>query len=146
LLLAIIRQYLDGIVENLETVCQTLHGRNIEDIATELATGYLDIKIPRRETSRALKMVISDLDADVLASETEKRMTGVICKLLRTAPDAEFENVEDTAFILQSALTGSTRALLALYPPTEVEESVRSQLTMMCKAYLRAANTLAQPG
>jgi len=139
LLYAVLKRHLNVIAEAVESACQRYRGEVVDIMAEALITAFVDAKTASVETSRALYLVAAELDTANLRNHISNRMNKDIAQLLGSAADAEFEDLPTVSFALLSAMSGVTRIVFEQGATPSLLRMLRTQLAVMCRAYLREA-------
>lgn len=136
LLYAVVQRYLDEVARAVEVCVETYLGQPLASGLNALATTYVDAKGARPEVALALYRVSSEMDVAGLVNDMFARMRATVVRLISNAPDARFDNVEEVAFTLLSALTGATRVVFENGASPAMLRAFRKQVCLMCQAYL----------
>jgi AcrR family transcriptional regulator len=139
LLYAVLDQYLDEVVTAVEEACARYAGARLGDMSDGLVGAYLDAKLRYLPGSLALYTVASDLDTASLLGDVVQRTDRAIERLLASAPDTRFDDVATVAFAVRALLVGTVRAGLERDASPAALAMLRTQLPLMCRAYLAAA-------
>lgn len=139
LLHTLVRQHLDHVVSMMEAASKSLAGQPLVTVSEGLTTAFLDAKTRDIEASRALYSVSSGLRTGDLFDGVGERLHRAIVNCIGAAPDARFADPEVVAFALQITLAGTTRAVLEPGATPLSLERLRSELPVICRAYLSAA-------
>ena len=144
LLYAVIERYLNEVAEAVEKNCQQNHGQPIAIASDALVTAYIDVKIKQAEISRMLYLASSDLEMTSLVNAIIKRFHDAAVRLLASAPDVRFRDLDGITFGLLTALVGATRvAIENRYTPVALDR-FRDHMMAMCPAFLKDA-AIGQP-
>jgi len=133
-----VQRYMNAVVEAVEACAEAYHGQPIGEATDALATTYIDAKAARPEAALALYRVSGEMDMESLANSAFSRMKAAAVRLLSSSPDAGFDNVEEAAFTVLSTVTGATRVLFENEATPEVVRDFRTQICLMCRAYLNS--------
>jgi small ligand-binding sensory domain FIST len=114
-------------------------------MANGLVAAFVDAKTTHAEASRALYLVASELDTADLLGDISKRIHDTVAALLAGAADVEFEDLPAVTFTLLAAMAGTTRSVFECGATAPMLRVLRTQLAMMCRAYLRAAAAEQEP-
>lgn len=139
LLYAVLQQHLGTVASAVETACLQLQGQPVTAMIDGLVTTYIDAKTARADASRALYLVASELDTAELLGGLSRRLQSAMVTLLASTEGAKFKNLPDVAFILLAAMAGTTRIVFEHGATPSMLRVLRTQLTTMCRGYLRAA-------
>lgn len=139
LLFAILEQKLDGVEAAMLGAADRLAGCELRTIAHGLADAWLDAKTRDMEASRAIYGIAAGFDIAARMTLGAERLRHVIGRLLATATDARFADVDATAFMTMALLAGSTRAVLEHGASPRDLACLRRELPRACHGYLDAA-------
>lgn len=140
LLYAVLDQYLDEVVVAIEDACVRYEGATLGDMSDGLVRAYLDAKLRYLPGSLALYTVASDLDTASLIDDVVQRTDRAIARLLASAPDARFDDIATVTFAVRTLLVGTVRAGLENDASPTALAMLRTQVPLMCRAYLMAAS------
>lgn len=139
LLFAILARQLELVEHAVLAAAHRLTGRDLAAIATGLAAAWLEAKTTDIDASRAIYGVAADFDIAELLAQGSQRMRQAIARLLGSAPDARFADLDGTAFMVVALLGGSARAVLEGGAFERDLASLRRELPRACLGYLTAA-------
>lgn len=139
LLYAVLDQYLEDVVAAIEQACTRLQGASLSDMANGLVQAYLEAKLRHMPGSRVLYAVASELDTANLVDDVVRRTDRAIEHLLESAPDVDFDDLDTVTVALRTMLVGTVRAVLETEASPSSLAMLRTQLPIMCRAYLAAA-------
>ena len=140
LLFAILEQKLDKVEAATLAAAETLAGRDLETIALGLADAWLEAKTADMDASRAIYGIAAGFDIAERMAQGADRLRQAVGRLLATAPDARFADLDATAFMTMALLAGSTRAVLEHGASERDLARLRRELPRACHGYLSAAN------
>ncbi|WP_429197303.1 TetR/AcrR family transcriptional regulator [Luteibacter sp. W1I16] len=140
LLYAVLDQYLGDVVIAIEAACEQYEGASLREMSDGLCRAYLDAKLRHLPGSRALYVVAAELDTADLVADVVRRTDQAITRVLMTASDAVFGDVETVTFALRSMLVGTVQAVLEKDGSPESLAILRAQLPVMSRAYLLEAS------
>ena len=138
LLFAVLERKLDMVEAAMLAAAETLAGRDLETIAHGLAGAWLDAKTTDIEASRAIYGIAAGFDIAAQMARGADRLRQEIGRVLATAPDARFADVDATAFMTMALLAGSTRAVLEHGASGRDLACLRRELPRACRGYLDA--------
>lgn len=138
LLYAVLDQYLEHVVLAVEEACERHAGAPLAEMTNGLVQSYLDAKLRHMPGSLALYAVAADLDTEMLIADVIGRVDRAVERLLQSAPDAVFDDIGKVTFALRTMLVGTVRAGLEHDASPATLAMLRSQLPLMCRAYLVA--------
>lgn len=136
LLYAVLDQYLGDVVLAVQAACARYEGASLRDMSDGLCRAYLDAKLRHLPGSRALYVVAAELDTADLVADVVGRTDQAIARLLVTASDAVFDDVETVTFALRSMLVGTVQTVLEKDGSAASLAILRAQLPVMSRAYL----------
>lgn len=139
LLYAVLEKHLDAVATAVETACRDGRGRPAAAMAEGLVNAYLDVKTENIAVSRALYLVASELDTADLMGGISQRFDSAIRQLLATAPDVNLSALPSISFALRAVLAGSVRTILERGATPAMLRILRSELPVICGAYLKTA-------
>jgi AcrR family transcriptional regulator len=140
LLYAVLEQYLEYVVVAVEEACMRLAGVPLGEMSDALVQAYLDAKLRHMPGSLALYAVAADLDTAALVADVLQRVDQAIEHLLQSTPDAAFDDIGKVTFALRTMLVGTVRAGLENDASPSTLAMLRTQLPLMCRAYLIAVS------
>lgn len=140
LLFAIVERQLETIENAMLVAMERLEGCGLAAIADGLAKAWLDAKTANITVSRAIYGIAAEFDVSELMARGTRRMRQAIGRLLATAPDARFADVDSISFMLMALLGGSVRAVMEFGASESDLACLRRELPNACHAYLSAAN------
>ena len=138
LLFAILEQKLDMVEAAMLAATETLAGHDLETIAHGLADAWLDAKTTDIEASRAIYGIAAGFDIAARMARGANLLRQEIGRLLATASDARFADVDATAFMMLALLAGSTRTVLEHGASERDLACLRRELPRACYGYLDA--------
>jgi AcrR family transcriptional regulator len=140
LLYAVLDQYLDDVVMAVEEACVRLAGGRLAEMSDGLTEAYLDAKLRHMPASLALYAVAAELDTAALVADIVRRVDRSVEALLQSARDADFDDVGKVTFAVRTMLVGTVQAGLERDASPAALHMLRTQLPVMCRAYLMAAS------
>jgi AcrR family transcriptional regulator len=139
LLYAVLDHYLEDVVLAIDAACVRHEGASLAEMSDGLVEAYLDAKLRHLPGSRALYVVAAELDTANLVNHVIERVDDAIKRLLATASDARFDDLDAVSFALRIMLVGTVRAALEDDGSPASLAMLRKQLPVMSRAYLAAA-------
>ena len=139
LLFAVLRRQLGAVADAVETACEALHGEPLATMAEGLVEAFVNAKTANAEGSRALYRVAAELDTVDLVAGYSERLRKAVVGLLASAPDAAFEDADAVVFTLLAAFGGAVRSTFEREATPSTWRTLRTQLALMSRAYLREA-------
>ncbi|SSC67727.1 unnamed protein product [Ciceribacter selenitireducens ATCC BAA-1503] len=138
LIYALNERYLDVLAGKIEATCRASHGAPAGRMAEALIDTYWRAKTERADVTRALYRSVVELDNEALIETFARRVDAATIAMLRTAPDARFENVEPVNLTLVTVIFGTVRNAFERQLSENDAAVLQGQLTSMCQAYLKA--------
>jgi AcrR family transcriptional regulator len=135
LLAAVLEEHLEGVGAAVEQACLAARGRPIADMASMLVRAFLKAKLRDPAESKALYAVAAERGGTELVKRLQARLTAVISDMLKSAPDAGFEDPVATAAIAFNCLAGPVTALLKGFTPPGFEMRLEEELVRLLTAY-----------
>lgn len=137
LLFAVLEQHLERLGQAIEMACVQLQARPVAELAEGLAKAYLNAKFERIDASRALYKVSAEMGTDLVGA-IAKRTDLAFTKTLSTATDVTFDNLPAISLTLRATLAGTVRAVIERGGGPADMKILRTQLPLLCRAYLLA--------
>lgn len=141
LLHAVIERYLGEVADAVEGTCEQTLGQPLEVASDALVSAYVIAKTRDVEASRALYAASSELEVTDLVQKAFERLRAAAARLLRSCPDARFENADQVAFSLLAAVTGATRVAFENEVQLALLDDFCRRMMMMARSFLRVAST-----
>ncbi len=135
---ALNERYLDDLAETVQRACEARHGASIEDMVEALVATYWDAKTRRPGVARALYRSVVELDNEALIEAFGRRVDAATAAMFASAPDAGFADLPVVNLTLLTTIFGSVRSVFERNLPADEAAAVRSQLVLMCVAYVEA--------
>jgi len=142
LLFAILERQLQMVEKSMLAAIERLEGCGLATIADGLAKAWLDAKTADITTSRAIYAIAAEFDIAELMERGLQCIRREFGRLLATAPDGQFVDLDSTAFMLMALISGSVRAVMEIGAPESDLARLRRELPRACYAYLNAANQI----
>ncbi|TKT82596.1 TetR/AcrR family transcriptional regulator [Aquamicrobium sp. LC103] len=139
LLYALNERYLDLLAERVEQACRAHHGAVKESMVEALVTTYWQAKTERSDVTRALYNSVVELDNQALIDAFAKRMDAATSAMLKSAPDADYANIDLVNVTLLSVIFGTVRNVFERNLPGSEQEAIRRELVTMCLGYLKTS-------
>lgn len=136
LLAAVLEKHLLEVAETVARTCEQHRGKPVAEMASELVSAYLAVKLRDTSISKALYAIAAERGGAELVARINTRMVTATAAMLASAPDAHFEDPTLIATISLTALAGPVRALLEGYSPPLFETCLEQQATLLLTAYL----------
>jgi AcrR family transcriptional regulator len=143
LLYAVLEDYLEEVIKALQETSEAFSGGPLAPMAEGLGRAYVDAKLRGMPGSRAFYVVAAELKTAPLVEDIVRRADEIIFRTLATASDVTFDDVHKVTYALRILMVGTVRAVLESDASPASIATLRSELPLMCKAYLASA---AKPG
>lgn len=140
LLAAVLERHLMMVAESVEQACLATHGGSTEEMGRTIATTYLDAKLHEVETSTALYAVLEEHGGAALVKQFRARMARTIARMLATASDRQFTEVETVAEVVLSAIGGPIRAVLEKSVSQNLRRNIRDHVVCVATSYLQGVS------
>jgi AcrR family transcriptional regulator len=137
LLQAVLRRHLNAVTDAVEAVCRQNHHQSLEQMATELINGFLNVKLKDAATSVALYSVSSDVDGARIALQVGVRSHRAIVQMLSTSSEP-LADPELVATMIQGSMIGTSRRMLESAATRAHIEATRRELIFLACSYLKA--------
>ncbi|SNS33540.1 transcriptional regulator, TetR family [Granulicella rosea] len=136
LLYAVMERHLNRVVAAVERACGESLGKPIPAMVDAVIQSFVDAKMERADVSRALYAVAAEMNSISLIRHTGERARTALAAMLRTAPGARFERLEETVQMLYAAMAGTTRHVMENGARPEAVGMLRRELRMLAESYL----------
>ncbi|WP_448101377.1 TetR/AcrR family transcriptional regulator [Luteibacter jiangsuensis] len=140
LLYAVLENYLEEVVKALQDASDAFSGKPLGQMAEGLGRAYVEAKLRGMPGSRALYVVAAELETAPLVDDIVRRANHIIFRALATASDATFDDLHKVTYALRVLMVGTVRAVLEGDASPASVATLRSELPLMCKAYLVGAS------
>jgi AcrR family transcriptional regulator len=140
LLQAVLKRHMDAVMEAVERVCLEQRGNSLRQMATSLASGFLEAKLKDAKTSVALYAVSADVDGAKIVERVGARSNKAIAGMLATAREPLRKDPHMVASMLQVAMAGVSRRLLESAAPEKQLAALREELIFFVCAYVEACS------
>lgn len=137
---AALRRKITIVTEAVEAASIAAHGLPLRDVVAILANAYFQAKLRDPRTGLALYAVSSDGQSLRELNDLRQRNSDAVKQALANASDKLAVSVDSAAFMLQAAMTGTSRRLLETHVPTREHEAVREQMIAMLQAYVASVS------
>ncbi len=137
LLYATLERHLGELAQAVETAAQGLEGTTLAMISDGLVAAFLAARTSDIATARAIYFLAADLDTAALLTGILHRIKTAVTRLLASASDARFGNIDAVSQMLCATLSGTTRTVLERAEPATLD-IVKVELPLLCRAYLEA--------
>lgn len=136
LLVAVLKRHLDTIVAAIEEACDRQHGRPLALMIEAVCSAFIEAKTRRIDLSQALYFPAREVGGDAMVSEVTQRSQVALVRMLSTATDATFSDLQTPAFVISTALVGPVQAAMEMEKPASAIQSVQPHLIDLCLGYL----------
>ncbi len=140
LLFAMIEQQLETVVSFMLAAAGQLRGQDAGTVAEGLALAWLEAKTPESVAFRTLYGLAAEFDCEAGMGRALEQMTEVFSGLLAAAPDSNFSDCDEVAFMLALLIGGSVRLVLDAAASPDNLARLRKELPRACRAYIATAN------
>jgi len=138
LLYAVLEDYLEYVVNAIEAAVERFRHMLLAEMSDGLTLAYLDAKTRHMLGAQGLYVVAAELETDDLVADVCSRCDAAIARLLATATDARFDDIARVTHALRVLLVGTVRAVLENDVSPDALAMLRTELPVMCRAYLLA--------
>ncbi|ASW01611.1 TetR/AcrR family transcriptional regulator [Paraburkholderia aromaticivorans] len=136
LLFAVLQRHLERVVSATEAAAGSAHNATLSAMVKAVVAAFVKAKTENLDESRALYAVALELDSRDYVREVQTRSRVALEAMLKTASDAQFDDIPTTTFMFMGALAGPVRSLLENKPPPSMIRKLRGQLESLCLGYL----------
>lgn len=140
LLQAVLREHMEGVAHTVETVCMTMRGAPLDEMADALANDFLGAKLKDVETSRALYFISEDVGGAEIVRQLGVRSVAAVTEMLRSSGARFKEDTQVVAMTLMSATAGVSKRMLESSKSPETIAALKRELMVMLRAYLKACS------
>ncbi|MET0936112.1 MAG: TetR/AcrR family transcriptional regulator [Luteibacter sp.] len=139
LLYAVLESFLELTALSVEEASGRFAGAGLVEMSDGLVNTFLDAKMRQLPGSRALYAVASYLDSADLIDHVVERIHVALKRLLASASDASFDDIESVSLALLSMMGGSVRTFVERDTSPGSLAVLRAQLPVMARSYLLAS-------
>ena len=137
IVLALIERKAEEVTSAFENAARQQRGRMLAGALRSLTAAYFANKFSDPQLSKTLHAALDRSGGTDRLRPFRERMVRAIELVLRQAPDAVFRNVQSTARMIWSTITGAARSVLEAGRPQTYVAAVRRQVQDMILAYVR---------
>jgi AcrR family transcriptional regulator len=137
LFFAVLQRHLALLTDAVESAHRALEGKPFAVMSDGLVAAFLEARTSDIDASRAIYLFAADLDTEALLSDVFDRVRSAVTRLLASASDATFDNLDAVAQMMCATLSGTTRTVLERSDPGALE-ALKRELPALCRAYLAA--------
>lgn len=138
LLAGVLQRHLESVTQAVEHACEHNHGASVALMGAAVANAFLEAKLIRAEASSALYAISEKHGGAELVLAARDRMLNAVTRLLNSASDARFGDVQTVAVVLLAALAGPVKEMLEHDFSLESVASMRQQLVNLAGAHLQS--------
>jgi AcrR family transcriptional regulator len=138
LLFAVLEGHLRKIATSMQNACEQFHGRPLAEMVKGVVESFVDAKMERPDISAALYRIAAELGSAELTRRNSEQSHKALKSMLRTAPDANFVQIDFVVQMMLSAMAGATRSVLESGAPASRARRLREELVLLCQSYLAA--------
>ncbi len=137
IVLALIARKAEEVTSTFEDAARQQCGRTLAGALRILTSTYFANKFSEPQLSKTLHAALERSGGTDRLRPFRERMVRAIESVLRQAPDAAFRNVQGTARMIWSAITGAARLVLETGSSQAYVTAVRREVQEMIVAYVR---------
>ncbi len=138
LLASVLEKHLAGVADAVESTCREYRGQPVSQMASAFVSAFVRAKLRDVDEAKALYAVAEERGGVILATRMRERIVGAVAAMLKSAPDACFDDPASVATIALGALLGPMQSLLKVHAPAAYEKHLERELVTLLTAYLRA--------
>lgn len=142
LIYAVNALYLSRVVDVVEAACRAESGQPLARMIEALVSAYSDAKLANPDVTRALYRSVAELDIQGQIDTFSQRVDAATLPMLRSAPDACFDDLELVNLTLLTTIFGAVRNVFERGLSEPEARTVHQQLTCMCLAYLQTVSAV----
>lgn len=140
LLAAVLERHLAHFSAAIIGACHEAEGKPIAEMTRHLAAALVDLKMSNPQEAAALYTVAAEKIGGNIARSVHSAMLPAVETLLRSVPDARFEQPTLTSEVFLSIVLGLPRTVLEGYASPELTDTLDRQIQLVLSAYLRSAS------
>jgi len=137
IVLALIARKAEEVTSAFEAAARQQCGQTLAGALRALTSTYFATKFCEPQLSRTLHAALDRSGGTYHLRPFRKRIVRAIEAVLRQAPDAAFRNVQSTAGMIWSAITGAAHLVLEAERPPSFVASVQREVNEMILAYVK---------
>jgi AcrR family transcriptional regulator len=138
LLFAVLEDHLDKVSAAVEAACEHAAGRPLAEMVKAVTEAFVDAKMERTDISTALYRIAAEVGGPALVKRTGERARKALEAMLRTAPDAVFNQDRFEIQMMFAAMAGATRSVLEAGASPAMVRKLRDHLVLLCQSYMAA--------
>jgi AcrR family transcriptional regulator len=139
LLFAVLQRHVGEVGAQVQQAATAAHGKPLAEMVSAVVGAFVRAKTERIDEARALYSVAGELDSRDLAADSEAHGLAMLSAVLKTASDAQFDDVPTAAYMFMAAMVGSTTFMIEGGAPARILRSWSGQLELLCLGYLERA-------
>ena len=136
LLVAVLQRHLANVENAITRAAESSHHTPLATMVSAVIDALVKVKTGRLDESRALYAVTTELNSREVVRDYEKRCRIALSAMLATATDAKFNSLEEVVFVLTTAMSGPTRAVIEGGGPSKMVRALPKHLRSLCLGYL----------
>jgi AcrR family transcriptional regulator len=140
LLFAVLERHLVKVRDAITEAAAASHHTPLATMVSAVVDALVEVKTGRIEESRALYGVFAELNSRRVLREHEQRCRTALAAMLKTAKDAKFRDLDKVVFVMTTAMSGPTRAVVEGSGPPKMVGALRRHLRSLCLGYLEREN------
>jgi AcrR family transcriptional regulator len=137
IVLVLIARKAEEVTSAFEDAARKQHGRTLANALNALTSTYFTEKFSEPLLSKTLHAALDRSGGAQILRPFRERMVRAIESVLRQAPDAVFRNVQSTARMIWSAITGGGRSMLEAERSQPHGRAVQREVQQMILAYIK---------
>lgn len=138
LLFALLKQHMQHVTAVVEAACERSQGKPMNELLRDVVEQWVDAKMVRTDISTALYRISAGVGGPELLRRTEERTRKAIEAMIKTAPDSGHQIGSFAIQMMNSAIAGTTRAVLEADASRAMVHNFREHLVLLCQRYMRA--------
>lgn len=136
LLFAVLQRHMEKVARGMEDAAASAHHTCLSTMVRVIVVAFVKAKTENLDESRGLYAVANELDSRGYVRAVEARNRAALEAMLKTASDAQFDDIAATTFMFTGALVGPIRLLLEGKSPPSMIRKLCGQLESLCLGYL----------
>lgn len=137
LLFAVLQRHHANVERAITEAAASSHHTSLATMVGAVIRALVKVKTGRLDESRALYAVSAALNSREAVRDHERRCRTALAAMLKTATDAKFNGLEKIVFVLTTAMSGPTRAVIEGGGPAEMARDLPNHLRSLCLGYLK---------
>jgi AcrR family transcriptional regulator len=142
LLLALLKEHLDGVALAVETACEAARGASLSTMGEAVTSAFVQAKFRNIDASVALYAVSDDVEGKRIARGMHARAIKAMAAMFETSRERPIGEPHIVAATLLSAMAGVSRGMLEAGVMRSTMATMEKELTVMVGAYLAASARL----